>query len=125
MKDYYQSKGIWRIDDNVFRQTYYFIRQYPKWLRLRDGNKETKKFINQVENVAVNAADAKANIEVVDKALRNFVSQEFREAVMAHIVEGLNYNQIEARYGVSQEDIKEYRSRLIYAVAEDMGWNYF
>lgn len=125
MKDYYQSKGIWRIDDNVFRQTYYFIRQYPKWLRLRDGNKETKKFINQVENVAVNAADAKANIEVVDNALRNFVSQEFREAVMAHIVEGLNYNQIEARYGVSQEDIKEYRSRLIYAVAEDMGWNYF
>ena len=125
MKDYYQSKGIWRIDDNVFRQTYYFIRQYPKWLRLRDGNKETKKFINQVENVAVNAADAKANIVVVDNALRNFVSQEFREAVMAHIVEGLNYNQIEARYGVSQEDIKEYRSRLIYAVAEDMGWNYF
>lgn len=124
MKDYYQSKGIWRIDDNVFKQTFYFIRQYPKWQEMTDISSSTNKLLKEVEKTAVIAADAETNIEVVNKAMSNYVPKEFREAVFAHIVDGLNYNEIEAKFDVSQEDLKEYRARLIWAVASEMGWIY-
>ena len=124
MKDYYQAKGIWRIDDNVFKQTFYFIRQYPKWQEMTDISSNTSKLIKDVEKTAVIAADAETNIEVVNKAMVNYVPAEFQNAVFANIVDGLNYNDIEAKFGVIQEDIKEYRARLIWAVASEMGWIY-
>lgn len=124
MKDYYQSKGIWRIDDNIFKQTYYFIRQYPKWQEMTDISSSTNKLLKEVEKTAVIAADAETNIEVVNKAMSNYVPVEFQKAVFAHIVDGLNYNEIEAKFDVSQEDLKEYRARLIWAVASEMGWIY-
>ena len=124
MKDYYQAKGIWRMDDNVFKQTFYFIRQYPKWQEMTDISNNTSKLIKDVEKTAVIAADAETNIEVVNKAMVNYVPAEFQNAVFAHIVDGLNYNDIEAKFGVTQEDIKEYRARLIWAVASEMGWIY-
>lgn len=124
MKDYYQAKGVWRIDDNVFKQTFYFIRQYPTWQKMTDISNNSNKLIKEVEKTAVIAADAETNIEVVNKAMSNYVPVEFQKAVFAHIVDGLNYNEIEAKFGVGQEDLKEYRARLIWAVAMEMGWIY-
>ena len=123
MRDYYQKKRIWKIDDNVFKQTYYFIKQYPKWLSLTDFE-ESNRFIKEVESSAVNAADASVNIEIVNKSIKNYVPKEYRIPVMAHICQNLDYDEIEAIYGVSNADLKEYKARLIYAVAEEMGWNY-
>lgn len=131
MKNYYQQKGMgFVLPQPIYRKTVNTIRAYNFYQSLSnqiDEDGEINKSLDKgkVERLAVNAAMADFFINAIHEALKAFVAEEYREAVLIHLADDVPYCELEEKYGISISTLKRWTQRFVYGVATELGENYF
>ena len=135
MKSYYQQKkGGWTLEPVIYAKTVKQIRCYRFFRRILDEGGETggEEAGLEVARKADGApaqglssqpdlATARRYVEAVDLGLKRYVPEVYRKAVFAHVVDGVEYTDLEETSFASASTLKRYAQVFVWGVAEELG----
>lgn len=124
MKNYYQQqKGGFKLNPKVYAKIRKEIECYRFWEE-KINQRESKSILNIPKKEFDNMILAKAKIDIIDKALINYVPEDYRKAVFEHTVDNAEYIDLEDKYHFTTPTIKRYVQRFTYGVAKLLGEDY-
>ena len=125
MKSYYQQKkGGWTLEPVIYAKTVKQIRCYRFFRRILDEGRETdgaEAAPAQGSSSQPDLATARRYVEAVDLGLKRYVPEVYRKAVFAHMVDGVEYTDLEETSFASASTLKRYAQVFVWGVAEELG----
>lgn len=125
MKSYYQQKkGGWTLEPVIYAKTVKQIRCYRFFRRILDEGGETggaEAAPAQGSSSQPDLATARRYVEAVDLGLKRYVPEVYRKAVFAHMVDGVEYTDLEETSFASASTLKRYAQVFVWGVAEELG----
>ena len=125
MKSYYQQKkGGWTLEPVIYAKTVKQIRCYRFFRRILDEGSETdgaEAAPAQGSSSQPDLATARRYVEAVDLGLKRYVPEVYRKAVFAHMVDGVEYTDLEETSFASASTLKRYAQVFVWGVAEELG----
>lgn len=120
MKDFYQYNTLrgYRLNNDLYRKMRYTIHLYSYYMSVVNGIDE-KSYIG--ENDADNRINAAYHIKVIEEALKEYVREDYRDAVFEHTVRDKEYEYLCRKYAVSESTLKRYTQMFTYGVAVKLG----
>lgn len=121
--------------DELYRETLYFIRQYPEYVRiLHDtgmtttgtsgqagaGGGKGNRISRPTEIQAINRAELQHRISIIDKAIQ-VVPQAYRDGVWNHVIYQAKYTEDAVFWYANVNTWKLWTQRFVYEVAIQRG----
>ena len=122
MKDYYQYKKLrgFLLPDAIYRMVRHTIRSYPYFMSV--VNKiDNKSEENKNDTDAENRIVAKQYIKAIEEALKEYVLEDYRDAVFDHTAYDEKIEYLCRKYYISEGTIKSYTQKFVFGVAEKLG----
>ncbi len=112
MKNYYQQKKTGcKLEPVIYAKTVKLIRCYRHF----------QKVVSSDEAKTKSGQLAGRYIRTIDLALQRYVPEQYRDAVFAHLVDGVQYMRLEEKHYVSTSTMKRYVQVCVWGVAEELG----
>lgn len=124
MKSYYQFNNYYTLPPAIYRKTVKTIQAYPYYSSIANSLKTGSAHLCKIEKDVVNAAHAQHYIDAIDAALKDYVIDDYREAVFIHAVYRTRYAELEDIYGISESTMKRWVQKFIYGAATYLGDNF-
>ena len=131
MKNYYQIKEMgYVLPHPIYRKTVNTIRAYNFYRSISNREDEDGEINRSLEGeavalAAVNSASVDYYIDAIHTALSKYVIEEYREPVFRHLVDAVEYFELERDHGISASTLKRWVQRWVFGVATELGENYF
>jgi hypothetical protein len=122
MKNYYQYKNDFCLPKPIYRKTVKTVQCYDFYKSI--ANTYSVNSTCGTEKLTVNRMQAQHYVTAVDEALKNYVVEEYREAVFAHLLHRKKYADLEFEYGISTSTMKRWVQKFVYGVATYLGDNF-
>ena len=123
MKNYYQQKkGGWRLEPVIYAKTVKQIGCYRFFCRKIEefeGCSPEKR----TESALADKVVAEHYVRAIERGLKLYVPEEYRNAVFEHLVDGMEYIELEEKYYLSASTMKRYVQVFVWGVAEELGEN--
>ena len=124
MKNYYQQKkGGWNMEPVIYAKTVKQIRCYRFFQQIVEDY-ESASPQRQTEDGLMDKVVAQQYLQAIDQGLQRYVPAEYRPAVFAHMVDGVEYSDLENEYFFSVSTMKRYVQVFVWGVAEELGENF-
>lgn len=124
MKNYYQYKNDYKLPGPIYRKTVKTIQAYNYYSSIANTFRTGSIHLQQVEKGVINSTHAQHYITAIDSALRDYVQEEYREAVFLHVVYRERYIDLEETYGISESTLKRWVQKFVYGAATYLGDNF-
>ena len=108
----------------IYAKTVKQIRCYRFFRRILDEGSETdgaEAAPAQGLSSQPDLATARRYVEAVDLGLKRYVPEVYRKAVFAHMVDGVEYTDLEETSFASASTLKRYAQVFVWGVAEELG----
>ncbi|MCI9640439.1 hypothetical protein ACDL92_11880 [Ihubacter sp. mB4P-1] len=128
-----KSSRYYLGSDALYRETLYFIRQYPEYQRiLADMQQESigvqykiggrgSQVSRPTENKAVNRAELQRRINIIDRAIET-VPIDYRQGVWDHVIYQTKYTEDGIFFYAHVNTWKQWTQRFVYEVAIRRGY---
>lgn len=127
-----KSSKYYLGSDELYRETLYFIRQYPEYVRIlqepmagssagnQDGIGSGHRVSRPTEMQAINRAELNHRVNIIDKAIR-VVPMDYRDGVWNHVIYQAKYTEDEIFFFANINTWKLWTQRFVYEVAVQRG----
>ena len=115
------------LEPVIYAKTVKQIRCYRFFRRILDEGSETdgaEAAPAQGSFSQPDLATARRYVEAVDLGLKRYVPEVYRKAVFAHMVDGVEYTDLEETSFASASTLKRYAQVFVWGVAEELGENF-
>lgn len=124
MKNYYQQKkGGWCLEPVIYAKTVKQIRCYRFFQQLV-REYESAEPGRRSEIDLRDVMTAQQYVRAIEQGLQQYVPAQYRDAVFDHMVDGVEYYELEEKYYLSRSSMKRYAQVFVWGVAEALGENF-
>lgn len=129
-----KSSRYYMGSDELYRETIYFIRQYPEYIQIlrttdpavpgstgdQTGGGRENRISRPTEMQAINRAELQYRVSIINKAIQA-VPQAYREGVWRHVIYQEKYTEDEVYWYANINTWKLWTQRFVYEVAIQRG----